>query len=292
MKQISYIELGGTLFTPASNKAIATILHHRKYPTLKSIVIDFEDGLNQQYYDKAFQYLQQLLQTYTPNKLLVFIRPNSYKSLQELLSITDIKKIDGFILPKFSLNNAHKYIDILKYENFYVMPSIEGEELFDTTKLQTLRSILLPYKNKILSIRVGCEDMLRQLSLFRQQNESIFDRNITANLFSDVIKTFKPYGFNISGCVYKYFKDEDGFLQDVQKDLNEGLFSKTIIHPNQIEPINELYKVTKDELQNAKTILSTQETVFNLNGAMGEKSTQTPFAEFILKRAEIYGIKD
>lgn len=43
---ISYLELGGTLFIPASHQDMNHIVSGEKYPHLQSLVIDFEDGLD------------------------------------------------------------------------------------------------------------------------------------------------------------------------------------------------------------------------------------------------------
>ena len=68
------------------------------------------------------------------------------------------------------------------------------------------------------------------------------------------------------------------------------MFSKTIIHPSHIELADEAYKVTKEEVQKAQEILSTAKAILNQNGMMGEKTTRTPYARFILKRSKYYGI--
>ena len=99
----------------------------------------------------------------------------------------------------------------------------------------------------------------------------------------------KSAGFAISGGVYPNFSDNDGFIKDVKRDLKEGLFSKTIIHPQQIQLSNELYKVTKEELCEALEISRNDEAVFNQNGKMAEVVTMRPHAHEIILRAEVYG---
>jgi len=277
---MDYISLGGTLFTPATYQNIDKLFTLKKYPTLKSLVIDLEDGCDD--YNKGLQNIKKL--NFSKRKIPTFLRPKNPNSLKELINID----VDGFILPKFGLNNSQEYLKILENTKFYIMPSIEGEELFDFNKLLQLKEIL---KNQnILTIRIGCEDMFRQLNM-KKGKYSIFDRSVTNNIIGNVIAIFKSNNFNISGCVYPYFNDTEGFKKDIQKEFFEGLFSKTIIHPNQIEPLNELYKVTIEELNEAKEILASQKAIFNQNGKMAEIKTQTPYAKIILRRYEVYGLK-
>ena len=291
---IHALELGGTLFVPASHKSLAAILSGEKYPALRSVVIDFEDGLSSADRPEALAKLDEILAKLQETRLLRFIRPQNPQMLKALLAQRHIEKIDGFILSKFGLDNANDYLSIIqniefKINNFKVMPSIEGEELFDTQKLRQLRDILQPYQERIICIRFGAEDMLRQLGL-RRTATSLYDMLAPSQVIANLISTFKPSGFDISAPVYPDFSSVEGFEREVQRELENGLISKTIIHPSQIEPMNELYKVSQRELEEAQAILTEEDGVLNLNGKMGEAKTQSISAYFVSLRNMIYGI--
>ena len=290
MNKINYIELGATLFVPAIHKGLYSIVIQRKYPELKSILIDTEDGILEADLSTALESIENLLSMYEKDELLVFIRPRNVEVLSEILKFANIDKIDGFILPKFSLDNGQKYFDLLEGRSFSLMPSIEGKELFNQNSLYELRDMLLQYRKKIILLRFGLEDILRQLSMKRRCEDSIFDYSATSYVLGSFIATFKSVGFAISGGVYPCFKDEEGFIKDVQRDLKEGLFSKTIIHPKQIELTNQLYKVTQEELAEAMEILKSDESVFNQNSKMAEVVTMKPYAKEIILRSKIYGV--
>lgn len=292
MTKIDFIKLGGTLFVPASHQKLGDIVTRKVFKNLKSLVIDFEDGLRASALDESMVSLGENLLTLTEDKPYIFLRARDEKHLEELLKLKDIVKIDGFVLAKFSLKNAQNYLSVLENRDFVIMPSIEGKELFNQGDLLKLRDILLTHKEKIVLVRFGLEDMLRQLSMKRSCENSIFDFCAPNSVLGTFIAIFKSSGFAISGGVYPCFKDEDGFKKDVKRDLKEGLFSKTIIHPNQIEIINELYKVTREEFEEASAICQSKDVVFNLNDEMAEKITMNPHSEIILKRAKNYGIQD
>ena len=285
-QSIDALELGGTLFVPASHKNLEAVLSGEKYPELRSVVIDFEDGLTTADREQALTNLDGILQNLQEAKLLRFIRPQDPLMLKEFLQRESIEKIDGFILPKFGLENASEYLSLIQNNRF--MPSIEGKELFDIQQLQKLRDILLPHQEQIICIRFGAEDLLRQLEL-RRTTISLYDMLAPSQVIANLIATFKPYGFNISAPVYPNFSNLEGFGKEVAYELQNGLTSKTIIHPNQIKPINEHYKVTQKELVEAKAILSQHDGVLNLDGKMGESKTQLPWANSIHKRHKSYG---
>lgn len=290
MNKINYIELGATLFIPAIHKDLEAVVCNNKYPELKSVLVDTEDGINDENLDTAFKAIDKLLNIYEKKKLAVFIRPRDIEVLEKILNIKNIEKIDGFILPKFSLSNAQNYFDLLQDNDFLIMPSIEGKELFNQNSLYELREILLKNTENILLLRFGLEDILRQLTIKRISQESIFDLSVLSYILGNFIATFKSVGFAISGGVYPNFTDDDGFIKDVKRDLREGLFSKTIIHPRQIELSNELYRVSKDELREALEISQSDEAVFNQNGKMAEVVTMRPYSYEIILRAEVYGV--
>ena len=289
MKKIDAIELGATLFIPATHKDLISVVEGRKYQNLKSVLVDCEDGINDSNLEKALENVKNLLINFQHGVTLVFLRAKNIDVLKIVLTYSGIDKIDGFILPKFSLLNAKEYLDTIGSKHLF-MPSIEGDELFSPAKLFELKEILFPYFKQIITIRFGLEDMLKQLKMKRECKDSVFDIAVTAFVMGSFIATFKSAGFNISGGVFPCFKDNDGFIKDVKRDLKEGLFSKTIIHPNQIDLSNELYKVTKQEFDEALEICESLEQIFNQNGKMAEQSTMIPYAKEIIKRAEVYGI--
>ena len=292
MNKISYIDLGGTLFIPASHKHLNAVVNENKFVGLRSIVIDFEDGLCIEDLDVAMEMINNVLENINETTPLVFLRARDEKHLEKLLALKFIVNIRGFVLAKFTLLNADKYFEILKQTEFLVMPSIEGSELFDIAKLKVLKEKITLYKKKVILIRFGLEDMLRQLGIWRESGDTVFDLACTNAILGNFIALFKSSGFAISGGVYPYYKKSDGFIKDINRDLKEGLFSKTIIHPNQIALSNEAYKVTNEEFSKAQEIVGrSKEAVFSFNGSMAEVITMHPHALEILSRKEIYGIK-
>lgn len=286
-----YIKLGGTLFIPATHKNLELIVNAKKYKNLKSVVVDTEDSIAENDLEKALLSVKKMLQNLKKTDILVFIRPRNPFILEGILAYEHIEKVDGFLLPKFSLANATMYLTLLEKQPYFFMPSVEGEELFESAKLLKLCDIILPYKKRIILVRFGLEDMLRQLKMRRKCEDSVFDLSASSWILGTFLSIFKSAGFEVSGGVFPCFKDEEGFRKDVERDLKEGLFSKTIIHPSQIEPINDLYKVSQEEYEEALAIVNLTGEVSEKNAKMLEKKTMYPYADYILQRAKEYGVK-
>lgn len=54
-------QLGGTLFVPATHPGLRALIEGSKYPRLRSLVIDFEDGIDADKRPKALERLRPLL---------------------------------------------------------------------------------------------------------------------------------------------------------------------------------------------------------------------------------------
>ncbi|UFS61476.1 HpcH/HpaI aldolase/citrate lyase family protein [Sulfurimonas sp. HSL-3221] len=284
-------ELGATLFVPATHPGLAAVLGGKKYPQLRSCVIDLEDGIDADERDAALQHLRTLLPRFADTPLLRFLRPSSPEMLSELLRMTGIEKLDGFVLPKFGGDNADAWLALLDDNAFAIMPSIEGSDLFSQTKLHTLAERLQPYRERIPTLRFGLEDMLRQLGMVRDCDTPLYGLVAPAQIIATLLTVFKPRGFSLCGGVYKCFKDKEGFAKELEEDLKQGLFGKTIIHPSQIAAVEHACRVDAADLAQAEAIVSASCNVSNFRGMMVEKPTQLPWARMILRRAALYGVK-
>ena len=287
MRKIDAVELGGTLFVPATHKHLQTIACGRKFPALRSAVFDTEDGIGDDELEAGVEAIASMLETIGSEGPFRFIRPRNPETLHRFLALPGIEKIDGFVLPKFGLENAETYLAIVGERQF--MPSIEGEELFDIAKLIRLRDILLPYQEQIVAVRFGAEDMLRQLGLRRDCNTLLYDMCAPSQVIANMIMTFKPSGFDIAAPVYRCYADREGFEREVRRDLAEGLVSKTIIHPGQIESVERLYRVGREEFEAAEAILQSERAVFSREGEMAEVKTQVPWAQTVAQYVRLYG---
>ena len=291
MKNISYIALGATLFVPASHKGLLEIVRGRKYPELKSMVIDFEDGLEDSAYANAMADLEEVLATIHTKSPLIFLRAKEVSEIPKFLQQPSITNVTGFVLAKFSLENAQEYLSFFQGTEYALMPSIEGTELFDHSKLYALKEKILTHKKNILLVRFGLEDMLKSLGMRRSCEDSLFDLSAPSSVIGHFIAVFKSSGFAVSGGVFPCFNDSKGFRKDVLRDLKEGLFSKTVIHPSQVAILHELYKVEQALYEDALEILHSKKKVFNQNGKMAEQPTMSKHALEVLQRAEVYGLK-
>ncbi|MEA3552904.1 MAG: HpcH/HpaI aldolase/citrate lyase family protein [Campylobacterota bacterium] len=294
MRTFDYLELGGTLYTPSISKHILDIANGIKFPEVKSVVFCLEDAIKDSDVEYAISNIQNMLVNYKQSNIKVFIRPKNIDNLKRVLKLKEIDKVDGFSIAKFGVENMESYFDIFNKldRQYYIMPILESNDMFDTQRLIEIRDYLLKQiKQNIITLRIGGEDMFKTLAIKKSCQDSIHDFHISSKIFADILSVFKPYGFNITAPVYNCLNHNEIFKTEVLRDIKEGFFGKTVIHPLQAQIINSCYKVSKDEVAEAKEIIkSTNEAVFRFKDKMCEPKAHNVWANNILKRADIYGI--
>lgn len=294
MRKIDYYELGATLYIPALNRNLNSILRREKYPFLKSIVICLEDSISCEDFQRGVQTLKESLEKFKKSDLKVFIRARNSKNLRDILNFKNIELIDGFALAKFGIESKSEYLEIFReFKNFYIMPILETKDVFSTEKLIHLREELKEFKERILTVRIGGEDILSNLNMVRNCDRVVYEIMPIYLIISKIINIFKPEGFNISSVVYACFRDSSLTLKrEVELDKEHQMFNKTSIHPKQIESIQNSYRVSKDEYYVANKLLNSNLAIFKHRDRMYERKTHLNWAETIFKRYKNFGLEE
>ncbi len=289
-----YLRLGASLYVPGHRSQLVEIADGRKYPQLHSVIFCTEDSVQAQELPQVLDNLAAMLRQTIPHPpLLRFIRVRSPEILARCLLLPHISKIDGFVLPKVTLQNLDSYLQqFQRHDPFWVMPTLETQECFDSSEMRLLRQKMLSplYRERILSLRIGGNDLLNYLGMRRERSWTIYETSLGQTI-SMLVNTFRPYGFNLTGPVCDFISAPQLLERETQLDLVHGLFGKGAIHPQQIALIDRQYRVSQEDFEAAKAILSpNRAAVFQMHGAMCEPATHARWAEQIVARASLYGI--
>ena len=104
----------------------------------------------------------------------------------------------------------------------------------------------------------------------------------------------------VSGPVWEYYHShnwEKGLYHEIADDKLCGFVGKTVIYPSQIAVVNEAYKVSKSDYEDASAILNWDKTSHSLVAGsagkerMNEYKTHSRWALRTLLMAEYFGIK-
>lgn len=242
----------------------------------------------------------------------IFVRVRNARQIDRLQKGfgTAAKLVMGYILPKFSLENADDYITEIVRANkasaqpVYTMPIFESPSMIDLRSrydiLYALKEKLNQIEDKVLNIRVGGNDLCHAFGFRRHDNESIHQIRPVANIFSDIITVY-GMDYVVSGPVWEYYNSinwKKGLYHEIDDDRLCGFIGKTVIYPSQIDIVNDAYRVSKKDYQDAAAVLNWDKASHSLvSGSasrerMNEYKTHANWALRTLLMAKYFGIKN
>lgn len=289
------LELGATLYVPAIRADLFDIVTGRRHPELRSSVICLEDSIRPADVPAALANLAQLLGRLASEEAAarppIFIRPRDEAMLAHILGFDGVRSVQGFVIPKATADSLPAYLRSLASDDHVLMPTLETREVFDQAELRRLRDQLLSVEHRILAIRIGGNDLLHNIGARRSSVRTAYRGPLGATIAS-LVTTFAPFGFALSAPVFEHFGEPDLLREEVECDIEHGLLTKTAIHPAQIATIQTAYRVDAAELTEARSIVSGDTPgVFAVAGSMCEPATHRRWAETVVRRAALFGVR-
>src|SRR5262245_20789831 len=253
-----FLQLGASLYVPGTRNNLASIANRQKYPFLRSVIFCTEDAVRKDEVPRALARLRELFRRLDPVGLLRFVRVRNPVVLAALLEMDRVDRLDGFVFPKVTrLNLDHYFAALAPGHSFDVMLTLETEDVFNAQEMTALCQQLVasPWRDRILTLRIGGNDLLGLLGLRRPRGCSVYHTPLGA-VIPYLVTTFRPHGFNLTAPVYEYLNHDEVLRREVRRDLVQGLFGKAAIHPRHVPIIEEQYRVRPRDLQMAEEILS------------------------------------
>ena len=312
-------EVGALLYSPALNEDLAASVINERFGGQYSLALCLEDTVADGCVERAEKQLVRTVTEimsasdekdfYLPK---IFIRVREPDQLLRVhASLGDAKKIiTGYIFPKYTVSCMDEYnrdlmtINTEPGHRFYMMPTIESRDVADpATRSGTLAAIkasLDKMKEYVLNVRVGGNDLCNEFSVRRHYDETIYDILPIAGVLADILTVFSR-DYVVSGPVWEFYSSDnnewrDGLKKETARDRLNGFVGKTVIHPKQIEVVNEAFRVSKKDYGDALAILGWDDTDgLRVGGSVGgermnEVKTHMNWAEKTVKLARIYGI--
>lgn len=317
--------IGANMYMPGNKKRVFEKFVNNDFKEVGAITLCCEDAIKESELEEAEQNILSVLDDlYEAKKKnpnlnedipLIFIRVRNvehFRSFANKFKGYQMEFVAGFVFPKFSSQNGKEYFKILKsladkyVDVLYGMPILEGEELIYKEnrfkELELVAEILKEYSSMVLNIRVGGTDFSSRFGLRRGVHNTIYDIRVISDCLIDILNFFlrMENGYVISGPVWEYFSyDENspavqGLLKELELDMQNGFHGKTVIHPTQINYVNEKCVVSYEEYEDAVNILASTGGVFKGSGGerMNEVAPHTNWAKKIVNRANIFGVLD
>ena len=315
--------LGAQLITPMTNKDIAINVINKKYLDLMTNVWDLEDGAGEIERDILLQNLRFNLSVYNNeignrnmdvDKLpQLFIRVKDLDMLKEIEKFSkDLIYCNGIVIPKIEVETLEEYLKIIQKINekekirLFALPILESESSIISKdaldNMLKIKEIINNYKDIVLNINIGATDFSGMYGIRRKANFTIYDLSVVSNCISNILNIFTfELEFSVTAPVWEYFNkdissiENQGLLKEIEKDKNNGMYSKISIHPTQLLLINTSYIVDYEDYIDAVQIIEGNRKKVGClksksNNKMNELNTHTIWANNVLTRAKIFGV--
>lgn len=300
-RKVSPWSIGASLYTPATRLDLVNVIIHQKYNGLKSLIICLEDAVKESDLEFAMQNLREVLSKIeqsiqkTPHKAktlpLIFIRPRNLEMAKWITENVVLDHVIGLVVPKFDGQVLEQWWQVIKDTNLMIMPTLESADVYDVVAMTELATMLQnhPCHERIIVLRIGGNDLMNGLRLRRDRTLTLYDGPL-GYVIKMLVSVFASRGFYLTAPVCEHFENTDLLMRELKLDLMHGLVGKTIIHPKQINILDEFYQVTSDEYKQAEQIIHATEAVFKQNGSMCEPTTQWQWAREIIERSKYFGV--
>ncbi len=285
------VDLGATLYIPVQHPRLPELLAGAN-PDLRSVVICLEDSLHEADVGAAQEVFTAILRMLeaVPPQLIVYTRPRSPAMLSWMQAQPGIARLAGFVLPKITTANLADWLARLEGFLHGIMPTIESAEAFDRAALTRLAGALAPLGEQVHAVRIGGNDILNVLGVRRSRERTAYDGPLGLAI-STMASVFLPEGLALSAPVFEHYAQTDLLREEVARDLEHGLLTKTAIHPSQVAIIHEALRPAASEVEDARAILAREaRAVFGQGGSMCEPTTHARWAAGVLDRAGVHGI--
>lgn len=298
MNKMSPFALGATLYMPATRSDLLDIVFGAKLPELRSLVVCLEDAVAAIDVSTALHNLDTLLRAIADRGgrpaggPLLFVRPRDSDMAGVLNDWPLMRHVDGFVVPKLTLDNLPAWDKAVTNPDLHLMPTLETPEVFNPNAMielgQALKASLFP---RVIALRIGGNDLMGCLGLRRSATTTLYSTPMSY-VIPMLAGVMGAQGFALTAPVFEQLAKPDLLKQELELDIAHGLVGKTAIHPSQVSIIQDSLRVSLEDFNSAKLIVSDlAPAVFKHNDVMCEPATHYKWAMRTLERARWLGVK-
>jgi citrate lyase subunit beta/citryl-CoA lyase len=229
-----------------------------KAKTLQADIIcfDLEDSVPANEKDVARKIIADALLRRTEYGRPVYVRTNSPESgfVAADLKAAVQKGLDGIVIPK--VNEAGEVIKIKKQLSS-LEKSKKAGKIALMPSIETAKGVVNAYQiaeaeERVNALVFGVFDFLHDMRLDYDENDSTGYAHARAKVPVDA----RAAGVNAIDAIWQKIDDTGGLVRDATLAKRLGYSGKSIIHPNQIEPVHKVFLPSQSEIEWAKKVVA------------------------------------
>lgn len=199
-----------------------------------------------------------------------YVRINSLDSglvdgdLEQVL----IKGLDGIVIPKVS--NSEEVIQIIHKIDAIaskrdLSPRIRIVPSIETAKGVINASSIASVHENVVALVFGVFDYLYDMNIDAEYDDYMSYNYARSKLPVDA----KAAGIDALDGIWQEVNDIDGLTKDAVNAKKLGYSGKTLIHPSHINPVHDIFKPTKKQIEWAKKVLDALHDSFEEGSTRG-----------------------
>jgi len=206
------------------------------------------------------------------NDSFIYVRINSFDSglVDGDLERIVINGLDGIVLPKIGnseevIQIIHKIDAIVSKRNLTsgirIIPSIETAR-----GVVNANSIASSHKN-VTALVFGVFDYLYDMNIDVEYDDFVSYNYARSKIPVDA----RAAGIDALDGIWQNVNDIDGLIKDSAIAKKLGYSGKTLIHPSHINPVHDIFRPTKKQIEWAKKVLAALQDTFEKGNVRGAK---------------------
>ena len=231
-------------------------IHKAQTLIADAIILDLEDAVPLEEKETARVFIRDSLNLFDKTTIQVFVRVNALTTglTEQDLEVVTQEGLQGIMLPK-----SESKKDILELEQLIAhlehKNNLEEGFLTIIPLLETARGILnaneiATASKRIIALAFGAVDYGRDLgiTISSEGTEILYPR-------AQIAITARAAEIQAIDTPYIDILNEEGLVQDTEAAQRLGFKGKLLIHPNQIERVNQVFSPSEAEIEYARRVV-------------------------------------
>jgi citrate lyase subunit beta/citryl-CoA lyase len=116
---------------------------------------------------------------------------------------------------------------------------------------RTIAATAVHEENRLCCLVMGTNDLIKE-----SRARALHDRFAVVPWLAMTLVAARAYRLDIIDGVYNDFRDELGLREECERGRTLGMDGKTLIHPDQVWPCNEIFSRTREEVEWSRKIIT------------------------------------
>lgn len=220
-----------------------------------AVIIDLEDAVVSSEKEKARQLVYTILNSpeIEDCQSKIYVRINSHKTpwfFEDIELIKKVNRLEGVMIPKSEDRTTISLAAELLNRDIEIIPLIES-----AVGVNNIDEVLIAHPS-VRKVAFGSVDFALDIGV--EWTEDGLER---IHAMGKIVLASRALGVEPPiDAVFPIIENKDSFLEDAKKGKQIGFYGKMVIHPKQIDWVQEVYRTNQKQIEWSKKVIDVFET--------------------------------